>query len=522
MKWLKNKYLLFILLLIGNMVFFILVAHLLHIRFEENDDIVMCLIANGNYSGTPDSHLVFQNALLGWFLSGLYRLTDAVEWYSILFTIFHVFSISIIAYYIIGRYRTNKLLLTFYLICIYSLWAVTIQSFQFTTTAGILCMAGCVMLTKEAKLPVLGGYFAILIASLVRIEAAALVGLLSAPFLLLTYQKNWKKYLRLIVVLVLVLSAKMIDGQFYKSGDWQEYYEYNKFRGEINDNPNINAIGEDEIEQIGITQDDYAMLCGFMPDPEIVTLPVMRQIHSSIKNIPLKIRIINIKQLVKYRIPLVLLCLLTIFMVLGTDEKMDRLIIVFWFLWLCFLLSGLCIDHHLKNRVFLCALFAIVVFMALMRKQLSFSKKGIQIAICVCLLGLSGKYIYQSYKVNDLREEKISLWNEQRLLLEEMADRAYVAAMVPFAIESISPYHVRDFHTHLYPTGWLTLFPLNKEVGYSHRCFTDPNVYIFESNESNHEGIRDYLTAKYGIHTTVKEIMKNEQYSIIQLQRIDL
>lgn len=522
MNILKNKYLQFSLLLIANIVIFCIVAQLLQMRFEENDDIFMCLIANGNYSGTPDCHLVFQNALWGWLVSGLYRLTDAIEWYSVLFTIIHVVSMSIIAYYMIERYRTNKLLLTFNLICIYSLWIVIIQSFQFTTTAGILCAAGCVMLTKETKAPIFFGCFVILIASLVRIEAAALVGLLAAPFLLLTYKKNWQKYVRLIVVSVLVLTAIVIDRQFYSSSDWKEYYEYNKLRGDINDNPNINAIGKDEIEQIGITKDDYAMLCGFMPDPEIITLPVMRQIHSSIKNIPLKIKIINIKQLVKYRIPLVILCLFTIFMVLGTGEKIDRLIIVFWFIWLCFLLSGLSIEHILKNRVFLCALFAIVVFMALVCQQLSFSKEWIQIAICACLLGLSGKYIYQCYKVNDLREEKISLWNEQRPLLEEVPANAYVMDMSSSPIESISPFDVRDFHAHLYPSGWLTLLPLNKEVGYSHRCLAEPNVYVLESEESSHERICDYLATKYGLHTIAKKITQNEQYTIIQIQRIGL
>lgn len=159
MNILKNKYLQFLLLLIGNMVLFCIVAQLLHMRFEENDDIFMCLIANGNYSGTPDCHLVFQNALWGWLVSGLYRLTDAIEWYSVVFTIIHVVSMSIIAYYLIARQKNIQLLMTFNLICIYTIWGVLIQSFQFTTTAGILCLAGCVLLTKDANAPVWGGYW---------------------------------------------------------------------------------------------------------------------------------------------------------------------------------------------------------------------------------------------------------------------------------------------------------------------------------------------------------------------------
>ena len=508
-------------LLIGNIIFFIFIAYVLNIRFEENDDIFMCLIANGNYSGTPDSHLVFQNALWGWFVSSLYQLTDDVEWYSVLFTIIHVLSISIVAYYMIERYRTNKLLLTFNLICLYSLWIVIIQSFQFTTTAGILCAAGCIMLTKEAKTPFFWGCFSILIASLVRIEAAALVGLLAAPFLLLTYKKNWQKYMRLIVVSVLVLTAIVIDRQFYRSSDWQEYYEYNKLRGDINDNPNINAIEEDEIEGIGITQVDYAMLCGFIPDPEVITLPVIRQIHTCIKNLPMKVKIANIIQLLKYRIPLVLLCIITLCIAFEAEAKWDKYILVLCYMWLLLLLSGVCMEHNLKNRAFLCALFAMIVFMAIVPQQKR-GPKWIYIVICTCLIGLSGKYLYQCYKVSDTRAEKICSWNEQRYLLDEVPADAYVMSTSSLYIESISPYRIKDFRTHIYPSGWVTLLPLNTETGYSHRCLVEQNVYILESKESGHESISDYLAVKYGMHTTAKEITQNEQYSIIQIQRIDL
>lgn len=190
MKMPKNKYWLFLLILVGNIAFFGIVAYLLKIRFEENDDIMMCLIANGNYSGKPDCHLVFQNAIWGCLVSSLYRLTDSIEWYSVLFTIIHIMSLSIIAYCIIDRHKHSKPLLICYLTCIYTIWAVTIQSFQFTTTAGILCAAGCVLLLCDGNKPVWEGACAILISSLIRFQAAAFVGWLCAPLILLAYGKE--------------------------------------------------------------------------------------------------------------------------------------------------------------------------------------------------------------------------------------------------------------------------------------------------------------------------------------------
>ena len=50
-------------------------AWLLPLGFEENDDVMMAMIANGSYSGAPDYHLVYINVLYGWVLAGLYSLS---------------------------------------------------------------------------------------------------------------------------------------------------------------------------------------------------------------------------------------------------------------------------------------------------------------------------------------------------------------------------------------------------------------------------------------------------------------
>ena len=49
--------------LAANVVFFALAAWLLPMGYEENDDVMMAMIANGTYSGAPDFHLVYINVL---------------------------------------------------------------------------------------------------------------------------------------------------------------------------------------------------------------------------------------------------------------------------------------------------------------------------------------------------------------------------------------------------------------------------------------------------------------------------
>ena len=75
--------------LAANILFFALMAWLLPMGFEENDDVMMCMIANGAYSGTPDYHLVYINVLYGMVLAGLYSLTTAIEWYTLAFAVLH-------------------------------------------------------------------------------------------------------------------------------------------------------------------------------------------------------------------------------------------------------------------------------------------------------------------------------------------------------------------------------------------------------------------------------------------------
>ena len=59
--------------LAANVVFFAVMAVVLPLGFEENDDVMMCMIANGSYTGTPDGHLVYINVLYGWALAALYH-----------------------------------------------------------------------------------------------------------------------------------------------------------------------------------------------------------------------------------------------------------------------------------------------------------------------------------------------------------------------------------------------------------------------------------------------------------------
>ena len=73
-----SKYLKYI-ILACNIAFFAVMAMVLPLSFEENDDVVMAMIANGTYSGVPDFHLVYINVIYGYVLTLLYGLLPAIE-----------------------------------------------------------------------------------------------------------------------------------------------------------------------------------------------------------------------------------------------------------------------------------------------------------------------------------------------------------------------------------------------------------------------------------------------------------
>ena len=134
-----------------NIVYFTVLALALPLTFEENDDVMMAMIANGSYSGMPDCHLVYINVIYGWVLTLLYGLTRAIEWYTLSFAVLHILSMSVLSYCVLTTPNRSNWERVLWLLILYVLWARIIIALQFTTTAGLTCLAGCMLLLRESK-----------------------------------------------------------------------------------------------------------------------------------------------------------------------------------------------------------------------------------------------------------------------------------------------------------------------------------------------------------------------------------
>lgn len=506
--------------LLFNTAFFILMAWLLPIHYEENDDVVMCMIANGTFSGNPNGHLVFINAIYGWILAGLYMITKAVEWYTLSFCVLHVLAMTGIVYVVARDKGLHPLLKGTFLVFIYVIWARIIIAFQFTTTAGLLCFCGCLAMLQHSKRWKIAGVGAIFVASLIRFSAAGLVGLLCVPLFVREFVREKRYAYWVIGVAFLALFGLFMNGLFYQQEDWADYKEYNTVRGRIHDNPNAFLLSESDLPE-GVTMEDYQLFCGFVGDPKIMDLHKLQIIESRIKkNISFTDAMKNLSHLSLYRVPLVLLFFGFVFcLVLNVKRKNKNealaLIVIYAIFVMVLVYFG--IFATLKNRVFLCMLGPMTYQMLKAFPEVDYQKgKGMIFMITGIMAALIAKYVYQNYKVVNLVQLKQKEFDVfQNPLVQDNEDVLYLSN---FYLEYMHPFTIKDYKFRMIGLGWLTNIPLQKGVLECHADLVDSNSLCFCGVDSPPCYLMKAIKRNYGIDTEPILIASNEKYALYSLK----
>lgn len=506
-----------------NIVLFALLAVLLPLGFEENDDVMMCMIANGTYSGMPDFHLVYINVLYGFLLAGLYSLTKAVEWYTLSFAVLHILSMSVLAYCILttpNRARWEKVL---WLLILYVLWARIIIALQFTTTAGLVCLAGCMLLLRESKKARWSGVVLVIIAALIRFMAAGLVGLLMAPIIVYTYRLNWRRYFAIVVMLTAVVGCRVANHMVYDSDpEWKYFRAYNQLRAQLNDNPNAYKMTTAQLPET-IDPMDYQLLLRFVPDAEQIDLPAIRQLSATVGDVPFRQQLKNLHRLDKYAVEVVILFALLILMILTTGNRSKYLFLIIYTLFVLVLIVHVSLDGFLKNRVFLCILTPMLVtdFMLLPNTTGLKRRWGIGIAMVV----LSAWYGYQIYEEKQTADYNRYTWSHlQQPLLAYVPEGAYVTTIgTSMMMEATDPWHVWPYEFRKYTLGWLTWCPLNKSVGHSYRALLREDMYIFTHINYTHDHtalqrVSEQIEKHYGVPSEIVWKCRNGGYALVQLK----
>ena len=519
-----SKYGLMGLVLLANIVFMTVMAVALPIGYEENDDVMMCMIANGSYSGTPDYHLVYINVLYGMVLVWLYGLTKAIEWYTLSFVVLHVVSMTVLVYCILTMCNRAWWERILWLLALYVLWARIIVALQFTTTAGLVCLAGCVLLMRESAKSRWTGVALIVIAALIRFMAAGLVGVLMAPIIVYTLRLEWRRYIPIVVMLVLVVGCRVANGYVYNSSpEWRYYREYNQLRAQLNDNPNAYHLYVNQLPE-GVDKEDYKLLMNFTPDPEQIDLVRIRQLQAMVENMPYARQWRNLHRLDKYAVEIGILIALLVLMVLTTGNRTKYIFLILYSAFVVALVVHVSLDGFLKNRVFLCMLLPMLMTDFYLLPNTTGMKR--KYALCVAMAMLSGWYVWQTNQDIISSKSIRYAWNRLQLpLMEHVPDNGCLINIGATAMtQGMNPFRI-SMPVNRYGAGWLTAIPFNKTKLQSFRELCHPDKYImvnrnYREEESRMQTVRRQMEHDYGLRTCVVPICHNGAYAIVQLQPV--
>ena len=501
-------------------------AFVLPIGYEENDDVVMCMIANGSYSGTPDAHLVFINVIYGALLAWLYSLTTAIEWYTLAFVVLHVLSMTVIVYCLLTTPNRAPWERVIWLLVMYVLWARVIVALQFTTTAGMVCLAGCMMLLRGGKLMRWGGAGMVVVASLIRFAAAGLVGLLMAPIIVYTQRLQWRRYIPVVLMLIAVVCCRGYNRHVYDSNpEWRYYREYNQLRAQLNDNPNAYLMRENQLPE-GVAKEDYELLMRFMPDPEQINLPVIRQLSAIVGAVPFKQQLKNLQRMEKYIVEISILLALLVLMIITTGNRDKQLFLIIYTLFIIALIVHVSLDGYLKNRVFLCMLAPMLITDFMLLPKTTGRKRSYALGLAMTVL--SGWYIYCTNQDQIAGRHQHHIWTrlQQPVLDYVPANGEIITLGTSMMMQATSPWQIWPYTARKYNLGWMTWIPFNQTIGHSYRALLRPNMYIFTNAQYKEEpsvilNVQEQMRKHYGVETYIRPICHNGAYALIQIRAVD-
>ena len=249
--------------------------------FSTNDDTMLRSIASGNYTGTPDAHLVYIMYPLGLLLKGLYTLFPSVEWYDGFMCFVHFGCIFLITYRparVFERFA-NKLvssLIAFALIMTIDVSFIVMH--QYTVLAAV-CAAAGLMWTATYNFKThnrMSGALIILLF-LLSLWLRKQVFFLSLPLLLgavlfRVFEQNEtsnERFYRLkdaltpaIIFAVLVVASFALEAIAYSSPTWKAFKAYNEARTEVYDYNNLPEYdyNEEVYHKLGLDEKDHTLL----------------------------------------------------------------------------------------------------------------------------------------------------------------------------------------------------------------------------------------------------------------------
>jgi hypothetical protein len=348
-----------------------------------NDDIAMMSFSNGDFTGTPESQLIFIGFFVGGLLKLLYTFSSTLPWYALLFVLLQIFSGSVLltVLYKFLKGRKNRAF-----ICVIGLVAlitpVLVLDLSFSTTAMYMSVVGLASLALIVENYKEQGPFLFVSVAIILVLASSLrFGFLLAAVLLMLpiYLLHLKKLSRATVLLTLgmlliLVASHFVENQVSKTGDWASYKEFNEIRGSMHGTPGFSrfvtsAYENKTIEKIrdfGWESEDLLLFGSwYFEDPELFNTSSLERLRENIDTgvtrIPLQASLENI--------------------------FFGREFIILFGLMIVFLGVGLSVSRHKNFLLFQASwFFAVAVYISSSSRFPDRFAVGVIVGLYVCML----------------------------------------------------------------------------------------------------------------------------------------
>jgi hypothetical protein len=318
-----------------------------------NDDIAMMAFSNGDFTGQPESQLVFIGSLIGELLQLLYGIYSTFPWYPFLFVVIQTLATATLAtaFYKFANQRiTTEFVATVSIIIL--LTPVLVLDISFSTTAMYGAVAGVISagLILESR-----DNYGFKFISLVAMVLAAAGSLrfdffLAATFLLVPFfvVRIGKTSIRGVILGVAIftvpLGSHFLETSLSTSEEWSQYRSFNQIRGSMHGTPALSrfvdtAYTETTIKQIrefGWESEDLLLFGNwYFEDPKLFNYESLSALRNRLEITPTNLPIqASLENIFYGREWFVILCLLIV--LLGTTSgtrqtKQLFLIQIVWF-----------------------------------------------------------------------------------------------------------------------------------------------------------------------------------------------
>ncbi len=276
--------------LLGAAGLFGLVASTLTLYYNSNDDVLMSEIAAGMVTGTPSEFLNYQNIIMGWWLRLLYSMANGVPWYALQLYGIQLLAAAGLFLALIGRTISLRgVLLSLAAFMVFVL--PFLVQLQFTMVSAAAAINGMLLLLapwvpgRDAPKGTprlewgLGGVLLVL-SSLVRFKAFAMVGIVMTPALLFFSFRARSPRLMVFLAGVGLTSILLhsVSTWVYASDDgWAAYKSYNAVRTQLHDKPSMlskkdrfETSDATVLDRVGWSMNDAKCFRShFYPNPEV-------------------------------------------------------------------------------------------------------------------------------------------------------------------------------------------------------------------------------------------------------------